>query len=204
MEAKPTRINCRGCGRAVQVRQPDIDAGSVTCQHKGCPNPVNSLFREEYNSAILDGLPGFGTLVSVEHPARQYALRAGLNVIGVSETATICLDREQYMQEGLCHISRRHCTLLVEFNTRTGQLDYFVEDGDGAIHPETGAKNKSLNGTMLNGVLLKEGELIGVLKTTVLNLGGLDQFRIVPYQIPAAMLQTYKKPVFNPGGTTPL
>jgi hypothetical protein len=200
MEAKPTRINCRGCGRAVQVRQPDIDAGSVTCQHKGCPNPVNSLFREEYNSAILDGLPGFGTLVFVKNPARQYALRAGLNVIGVSETATICLDREQYTHEGLCHISRRHCTLTVEFNSRTGQLTYFIQDG--AITPETGAIKKSLNGTTLNGIPLKEGEIMGISEKTLLVLGELDAFRIVPYQIPAAMLQTYKKPVFNPGGTT--
>lgn len=199
MEAKPTTISCRGCGKSIRVRELDIEAGSVTCSQKGCTT-INSLFSEHYDPAILNGLPSFGTLVSVEKPNLQYALQAGKNIIGVSQTATVRLERDQYLHNGLMHISGRHCTLEVEFNIRTGRLAYFVQDG--AIDPDNGKMKKSTNTTILNGRTIKPGEMIGVTDKTLINLGGLDTFRLVPYQIPVYMLETYKRSVFDPHSFT--
>lgn len=198
MEFKSTTILCKGCGRLIMVRKVNVEQGFVQCNHKGC-TARNALTSIHYEETILNGLPGFGDLVYKQHPALRYPLQTGLNVIGTSATASICLDRTQFIHDGLCHISRRHCTIEVSFDPIKGILCYALQDG--AKHPDKEQYELSLNGTSLNGYTLRNGEVVLVPENALIGLGGADTFQIIPYLIPADMLATYKRTQFDPNTT---
>jgi hypothetical protein len=166
-------------------------------------NPI--ITTTTYDERILLGLPHYGALVSVNNPALRYPLRVGPNVIGVGtvEKPDVQLARDTYTHNGLCYISRRHCTLTVEFNKHNGQLRYLIKDGDGSIDPETGQHNASKNFTFYQDKKMDAKEEFYLNDQDIINLGGEDEFRLEQYVIPEKMLETYKiiKPV-EEGGTT--
>lgn len=183
---KNTLISCQKCGKSVAVRVPDFENGSIQCTHAGC-GYINQLVQAYYDDRILQGLPDFGQLVYQGTPVARYPLRPGLNVVGTSPACDVEVERYDY--EGKCYISRRHCTIEVLFNTWTGRLRYQIQDGASDMNPHH-YKN-SLNGTLLNGYLLQNGEKIDLENGGLVSLGGKDIFRLEAYYIPEAMLTSY-------------
>lgn len=156
------------------------------CTHAGCGHS-NQLVQSYYDDRILQGLPAYGQLVSPASPTMKYPLRLGTNVVGISPGCEVVVER--YIHGGKCYISRRHCTVEVLFNKWTGRFRYQVQDGASDINSHQ-YKN-SLNGTLLNGYLLQNGEKIDMENGGLLSLGGKDVFRLEPYSIPDTMLASY-------------
>ncbi|AKD58569.1 hypothetical protein SD10_15840 [Spirosoma radiotolerans] len=180
------------------VRAADAERGSIVCSHVGCGavNVVQTAF--QYDEAIVQGLPSFGQLAYLGDSGATYPLEFGRNVIGTSDTSTIQVNR--FVHNGRCFISRRHCTLTITFDKWTGQLRYHLQDG--AVDPGSQSSQPSLNGTMVDGMLLLKTEIIDVNDQSIVTLGGLDRFRLTHYSIPATMLETYKVSLdYNPDRT---
>ena len=195
---KTTLINCGRCGRRIMVRGADAERGSITCSHVGC-GAVNELAKAfHYDESIVRGLPRFGQLTHLGDPETVYPLRFGPNVIGTGDTSDVRVSR--FMHNGRCFISRRHCTLSVAFDKWTGKLRYSLQDG--AVDAANQTTQPSLNGTLLNGTLLRKTEIIDAGDGDVITLGGPDRFQLAPYAIPPVMLETYKVTLdFNPDRT---
>ena len=123
----------------------------------------------------------------------------GVNVIGHSETCQVRLPK--LLHSNKCYISRRHCTIEVKFDKWTGQLRYILQDG--AISLEHSEQHQgSLNGTKVNGYTLREGEKIDLLDNAIINLGGVDSFKIQTSKIPQSLLDSHKiTEPFNPEET---
>ena len=184
--SKNTLMACQKCGKSVAVRVRDFENGSIRCTHAGCGH-VNPLAQSYYDDRILQGLPGFGQLIYQGSPATRYPLGPGINVVGTSSTSDVEVKR--YVHAGKCYISRRHCTIEVLFNKWTGRLRYQIQDG--ASDLDSHQYKNSLNGTLLNGYLLQNGEKIDLDNGELLSLGGKDMFRLEAYRIPDAMLASY-------------
>ncbi|WP_232541062.1 FHA domain-containing protein [Spirosoma endbachense] len=151
-----------------------------------------------YDETIVQGLPGFGHLTYLDKPEKTYLLQFGSNILGTSDSCTIQIDR--FMHNDRCFISRRHCTITVTFDKWIGQLRYQLQDG--FIDSSTQQQQSSLNGTLLNGVLLQKNELIDVSIDGIISLGGADRFQLTHYCINPEMLNTYKiELAFNPDRT---
>lgn len=199
MEFINTVIRCKACNKAISVRKVHVEQGFVPCSHRGC-TAQNKLTQSDYDPEILNGLPSFGELHEVgTEPPRVYSLRAGVNVIGTSPTATVCLPRDQYTREAHCFISRFHCTLTVAFDAVAGCLRYTLHDGT-LLDDQTGYA-ASKNGTTINGVTIQAGDVEDLPPQAVLGLGGADFFRLTPYLIPATMLASYKRTTLSLDGT---
>lgn len=195
---KTSLITCQQCGRRIMVRPADIQRGSIVCSHTGC-GALNQLSTDfQYDTAIVQGLPGFGELRHSSTPDLTYPLRFGTNVIGTGDTTQVRVER--YLHDGRCFISRRHCTLTVTFDSWSGRLRYQLQDG--ATDLSTQALAPSLNGTQVNGSALRPLEQVDVTGDDIITLGGLDQFQLVPYAINPAMLATYRVELdYNPDRT---
>ena len=179
------------------VRATDAERGSIICSHVGCGG-VNLLQTGcEYDEALVQGLPEFGRLTYVGQPTVYYSLQYGVNVIGTADSCTVQVERINH--NGRCFISRRHCTLTVTFDTWSGQLRYQLEDGATDAYS---VRQYSLNGTLLDGKPMQKTEIIDMNDGSTLTLGGADQFRLTHYNLPPAMLDTYKVELaFNPDRT---
>jgi|GEM_PF-968739 len=195
---RTTLINCQQCNRKIMVRAADIQRGSIVCSHVGC-GAINMLETASYyDESIVEGLPGFGQLTYANSPKQPYLLQFGKNTIGTSETCTIPVERS--LHEGRCFISRRHCTLTVTFDKWAGKLRYQLQDG--TIDPITQEVQASLNGTLLNGILLQKTEIIDVEDGGVITLGGIDRFVLTHFALNPDMLATYRVDLaFNPDST---
>ncbi|RDB02388.1 FHA domain-containing protein [Runella aurantiaca] len=183
---KNTIVPCQKCGKLIAVKVRDFENGAIQCTHTGCGH-INQLTLPYYDERILQGLPSFGHLIYHDNPSIVYPLRFGINVVGHSSSCHVHVER--FLHEGKCYLSRRHCTIEVLFDKWDGNLRYQIQDG--AIDSETGDYKNSLNGTLLNGYLLQNGEKIDVTDQGLVCLGGIDVFRLEVYQIPQAMRQTY-------------
>ncbi len=184
---KNTLISCQKCGKSIAVKVRDFESGSIQCRHPGC-GQVNVLTQSYYDERILQGLPEFGRLVHQADPAMSYPLRLGVNVVGHSPTCEVAVER--LVHEGKCYISRRHCTIEVIFDKWRGNFRYQLLDG--ASDSDSQRHKNSLNGTMLNGYLLQNGEKIDIGDRGVVGLGGKDFFRLEAYLIPPRMLESYQ------------
>lgn len=195
---KATLIDCKQCHRRILVRGVDAERGQIVCSHPGC-GALNTLPKAyRYDEALVQGLPGFGTLTYLGDGARSYQLRFGSNRIGTADTADVVLDR--YQHKGRCYISRQHCTLTVTFDSWAGALRYQLQDG--AIDPTTQTLKSSLNGTRLDEHPLLKTECIDVPDGAVITLGGIDRFRLTHYPLNPVMLATYRIELgFNPDRT---
>ncbi|HAK76313.1 MAG TPA: hypothetical protein DCM71_05255 [Runella sp.] len=190
-------INCQKCGKLIIVKSRDFEKGTIQCAHQNC-GYVNKLTLEFYDDRILQGLPLFGQLVYVENPSLSYPLQMGVNTIGHSSSCTV--HTERFIHDGKCYLSRRHCTIEVFFDQWTGLLRYILQDG--ALETESGQFKYSLNGTSIGSYFLKNGEKLDVPNKGLINLGGRDIFRLEVYEIPTAMLQSYKvSKLFDPDET---
>lgn len=169
------------------VRPRDFENGSIRCTHAGCGH-VNLLVQSYFDERILQGLPAFGQLVDVANPATRYPLRLGTNVVGLAPSCEVVVER--YLHGGHCYISRRHCTIEVLFNKWTGRFRYQIQDGASGI--DSHQYKNSLNGTLLNGYLLQNGEKMDLEDRGDLCLGGEDVFRLEAYLIPERMLESYR------------
>ena len=178
---------CQQCGKSLQIKEKDFLKGEIVCLHQGC-GFVNKLTESYFDENIMNGLPHFGKLVYKENPSIIFKLKKGLNILGRSATCDIQLQNFQH--QGECYISNRHATIEVFFDKWKGQLRYLIQDGAFDINGQN-FKN-SLNGTYLNGILLKISEKIDAQNQNTICLGGKDVFELYTYQIPEAMLQTYK------------
>jgi len=183
---KNTILPCQKCGKLIAVKVRDFENGAIQCTHTGCGH-INQLTQAFYDERILLGLPSFGQLVYQQNPALRYSLRAGINTVGHSSSCTV--HTERFMHDGKCYLSRKHCTIEVLFDKWEGELRYTLQDG--AIEPESGQYKNSLNGTLLNGYLLQNGDKLDIPDQGLVCLGGVDIFRLEAYFIPPSMLQTY-------------
>jgi FHA domain len=186
---KTTLQNCQQCGRKIMVRPADVERGSITCTHLGCGamNVFHKAF--QYDSSLATGLPAHGQLTYLNSAVPvMLPIQLGINVIGTDSACQIQVSR--YQHEGRCYISRRHCTLTVTLDKWLGTLRYQLQDG--AVDPVEKTLKPSLNGTMLNGVLLLKGEQIDVDNGGLITLGGIDQFRLSHQLIDPVMRDTYR------------
>lgn len=192
-------IECRQCNRKILVKPADTERGEIVCSHSGC-GAINSLTTSWYYSdSILDGLSETGTLTNLTDSAIIYPLQIGLNTIGVGTEATLTVPRILHHNQQ-CFISRLHCTLTVTFDKWIGQLRYQLQDG--VTLPGSNTLKVSKNGTMLNNILLKPGEIIDVPNGGLLTLGGMDTFRLTHHLFSLDMLKTYKTHLdFDPDRT---
>ena len=186
MNFKNTLISCQKCGKLIAAKARDFEAGAIQCSHVGCGH-INQLTQPYYDERVLQGLPAFGQLVYQGNPAMKYPLRLGRNVVGHSPTCEVAVER--LVHEGKCYISRRHCTIEVIFEKWRGSFRYQLQDG--ASDLDSHHYKNSLNGTLLNGYLLQNGEKIDIGDQGLLGLGGKDFFRLEAYQIPPKMLASY-------------
>lgn len=185
---KNTLIQCQQCRRKILVKPADSERGHILCTHTGC-GAVNSLSASfYYDEAIVMGLPDCGQLTYLNNASVWFALRFGVNIIGVGSDSTIQLPR--FLHNNQCYISRQHCTLTVLFDKWTGQLRYQLQDG--VVLPNTGTYQPSKNGTAVNQTKLRFTELIDVPDGGLITLGGIDTFRLSHYRFPAALLDTYR------------
>ena len=197
---KNTLIQCKKCNGKIMVKPSDLERGEIKCSHKNCDyiNTFNDEFH--FDSGIIQGLPSFGKLIYLNKQMHDFSLKFGSNIIGTSESADVYLTRSLFIQEGQCFISRQHCTLEIKFDRWFGSLRYSVFDG---FYDSNEKKHKkSLNGTTINALPLKESEIIDVVNGDVLTIGGVDKFRLETYSIPLLMLETYKTKLdFDPDRT---
>lgn len=184
---KNTLISCQKCGKLIAVKARDFESGAIQCTHAGC-GQINALTQPYYDERILEGLPEFGRLVHQANPTMKYPLRLGINVVGQSPTCEVAVER--LMHEGRCYISRRHCTIEVIFDKWRGSFRYQLLDG--AYDLDSNQYKNSLNGTLLNGYLLQNGEKIDIGGQGLIGLGGKDFFRLDAYRIPSRMLESYR------------
>ncbi|MPR32315.1 FHA domain-containing protein [Cytophagaceae bacterium SJW1-29] len=184
---KNSLISCQKCGRRIAVKARDFENGAIQCTHVGC-GYINQLVQSYYDEHILIGLPSFGQLVYEANPTMKYPLRLGTNVVGTSPTCEVAVER--FIHGDKCYISRRHCTIEVLFNKWTGRFRYQLQDGASDI--DSHHYKNSLNGTMLNGYLLQNGEKMDLNDQGLLGLGGKDVFRLEAYLIPGKMLESYR------------
>ncbi len=183
---KNALIACQKCGRSIAVKARDYEVGSIQCTHAGCGH-TNLLTLPYYDERILQGLPEFGRLVYQADPSQVFPLRLGTNVVGHSFTCEVAVER--LVHNGKCYISRRHCTIEVLFDKWKGSFRYQLQDGASDI--DSHHYKNSLNGTLLNGYLLQNGEKIDIGDQGVLGLGGKDFFRLEAFRIPPRMLESY-------------
>ncbi|TDE08302.1 FHA domain-containing protein [Dyadobacter psychrotolerans] len=177
-------IACSKCRNGSLVIAKDFAAGFFLCKKCG---HVNTVSTQVYDEEVLEKLPHTGFLVSVNNPSEIYALRPGVNVIGVGEMADVVLKRVTH--DGKCFISRQHCTITVSFGKWNGQLSYLLEDG--AADP-TGGRKASLNHTFYKGKKVEQQDALYVGNQDLINLGGEDAYRLEHYIIPAGTLENYK------------
>lgn len=184
---KNTLISCQKCGKNIAVKVRDFESGSIQCTHSGC-GEVNPLTQPYYDERILAGLPEFGRLVHQANPVTTYPLRPGINVVGHSPSCEVTVER--LVHSGKCYLSRRHCTIEVIFDKWKGTFRYQLLDG--ASDLDSQQYKNSLNGTLLNGYLLQNGEKIDIGDEGLIGLGGKDFFRLEAYRIPPRMLESYR------------
>lgn len=184
---KNTLISCQKCGKLIAVKARDFESGTIECTHAGC-GQVNPLTQPYYDEQILEGLPAFGRLVQQANSATTYPLRLGINVVGHSPICEVVVER--LVHDGKCYISRRHCTIEVIFDKWKGNFRYQLLDG--ASDLDSNQYKNSLNGTLLNGYLLQNGEKIDIGDQGLIGLGGKDFFRLEVYRILPRMLESYQ------------
>ena len=185
---KNTIITCHNCNKLVMVKVSDFNNGKIQCSHGGC-GYVNILSSQSYyDSTITNYLDEFGKLVYISNPSYKYFLKLGKNVIGVGNDCEVQLNR--FIHNNKCFISRRHTTIEVTLDKWTGLFRYRVQDG--AIDYLTNQHKKSLNGTKLNNLPLKESEMIDIPNKGIINIGGMDEFELIPAIISEKTLATYK------------
>lgn len=183
---KNTILNCQKCNKLIVAKTKDFEQGSIKCTHLGC-GFINLLTEYYYDEKILSGLSTFGYLIYQKNPSKRYPLQVGINTIGHSPTCNVQVER--FLHDGKCFISRQHCTIEVLFNKWSGQLRYVLQDG--AMDEASSTYKTSLNGTQLNGYLLRNSEKMDITDKNLICLGGSDFFRLEVYLFPAAMLETY-------------
>lgn len=191
-------IDCRQCGRKILVKPSDMQRGQIVCTHKDC-GAVNPLAMPvQYDERVVQGLPAFGYLSPVADSSVRLPLRYGALVLGTSDVADVPIPR--FVHDGRCYISRRHCTLTVVFDRWTGQLRYQLQDG--ATDPATGEHRGSMNGTWIDNMTLKPGEIVEIPDGGQVVLGGVDAFQLTHYRLDPAMLSTYEiRMGYNPAQT---
>ena len=152
----------------------------------------------QYDERIVQGLPAFGHLSLLGDSSVRLPLRYGVHTLGTSKQADLSVPR--LLHNGRCYISRGHCTLTVAFDRWTGQLRYQLQDG--AIDPDTGERRPSMNGTLIDKIALKPGEIMEIPNGGQVILGGMDVFQLTHYPIDPAMLATYEMSLgYNPEQT---
>jgi pSer/pThr/pTyr-binding forkhead associated (FHA) protein len=195
---KNSIINCQKCGKIIVVRAKDYEKGSILCSHAGC-NFTNLLLKYYYNQNLVNAIPSYGRIIHTQKVHLIFDLQIGLNVVGQSSTCQVQLPR--ILHSDKCYISRRHCTIDVKFDRWAGKLRYLIQDGASSLE-HAGEHQSSLNGTTVNGYLLKRDEKIDLLNNEVINLGGMDIFKIETYEIPPSLLESYRiTDYFNPEET---
>lgn len=182
---KNEMVVCYKCKKENFVKAKSFEIGLFKCAVCG---QDNKLFNAYYDERVLDGLPQFGSIVSINNPAERYSLKLGENVIGVGEVADVTLRRVTH--NGKCFISRRHCTVEVKFDKWSGQLNYVLQDGAKVI--ASNRYTNSTNFTFFKNKKVKAQEAIYISNKEIFNLGGEDAFRLEHYLIPESMLNTYK------------
>lgn len=187
--SKISLMTCLHCGRKIMLRPADLERGYIVCSHLNCG--ATNLLKPtvEYDPQLAIDLPQHGHLTYLADPSVVLRLNLGLNVLGTSDSCTARVAR--YMHRGRCYISRRHCSLTVTFDPWTGTLRYQLQDG--APDPADVHTHKpSLNGTLLNGLLLRPSELIDVVEGGLISLGGADSFQLSHAQIDPTLRETYR------------
>lgn len=195
---KNSLIECQQCRRKILVKPADVERGTITCSHVGC-GAINSLATSWYYSpTILDGLSEVGMLSGNVDSSVALPLQLGINTLGVGNEASVILPR--ILHGNQCFISRLHCTLTITFDKWAGQLRYQLQDG--VITTDTNLVKISKNGTLLNDLRLKPGEVIDIPDGGLITLGGLDTFRLSHHLFSPERLITYKtQSDFDPDST---
>ncbi len=181
-------MTCQNCNKLIMVKTSDWSNGKIQCSHIGC-GYVNILSSHYYYSEnITQNLSEFGKLVYKNDPSYEYFLKLGKNVIGVADDCDVKLER--FIHNNKCFISRRHSTIEVIFDKWNGLFRYRISDG--ANDTLSNAYKKSLNGTKINDLSLKENEIVDVPNKGIINIGGMDKFEVSPYIIPEKILNNYR------------
>lgn len=185
---KNTLLTCQNCKKLIMVKASDWSNGKIQCSHIDC-GYVNILCSHYcYSENITQNLSEFGKLVYKNDPSYEYFLKLGKNVIGVADDCDVKLER--FIHNNKCFISRRHSTIEVIFDKWNGLFRYRISDGaDDTISNEI---KRSLNGTKINDLLLKENEIVDIPNKGTINIGGMDIFEVSPYIIPEKVLFSHK------------
>lgn len=175
---------CYQCGEIISPRAKDFRAREYQCK---C-GYINIIAKSvAYDGRVLFGMPIYGTLVYMDNPNKRYMLNSLKNKVGRGVGCNVRLERFEH--DGKCYISNYHCTINIGFDNHTGKIRYEISDG---VVQEGENLKPSTNGTLVNNMRLKYEDKVEIPEGGIINLGGIDKFRIEPFVIPKETLDTYK------------